>query len=46
MTDVMETRAMLEAIGGIDMLRLFEYIGKVAEEDNFDQAVKKIKPGL
>ena len=45
-TDGMERRAMLEAIGGIDMLWLFEHIGKVAEEDNFDQAVEKIKSGL
>ena len=45
-TDGMERRAMLEAIGSVDMLWLFEHVGKVAEEDDFDQTAEKIRSGL
>ena len=42
----LEKKAMLLFKGGDDMKNLFEYVGKVEDEDSFDEAVEKIRKGL
>ena len=39
-------KEILKAIGGPDMVSLFEHEGNVADEDTFDQAVAKIEAGI
>ena len=38
-------KALLRAIGGKDMVSLFDRVGKVVDADTFDQAVTKIEAG-
>ena len=39
-------KAMLQAIGGVDMIWLFEHHGKVVDTDTYAGAVAKIKTAL
>ena len=39
-------KAMLQAIGGVDMIWLFEHHGKVVDADTYTRAVEKIKTAL
>ena len=39
-------KAMLQAIGGVDMIWLFEHHGKVVDADTYARAVEKIKTAL
>ena len=41
-----EKKGMLRLKGGDDMRNLFQYVGKIADSDTFEQVVMKIKKGL
>ena len=39
-------KAMIRSIGGKDMIYLFDHVGKVAAEDTFEQALRKIQEAM
>ena len=39
-------KAMIRSIGGKNMIYLFDHVGKVAAEDTFEQALKKIQEAM
>jgi hypothetical protein len=39
-------KAMMRTVGGPDMIWLFEYIGKVLENDTYDGAVQKVEEAI
>ena len=39
-------KAMLQAVGGVDMIWLFEHHGKMVDTDTYARAVEKIKTAL
>ena len=41
-----EKKAMMLLKGGRDMRTMYEHVGKVLDDDSFDEAVKKIQEGL
>ena len=39
-------KALIGSVGGVDMIWLWDYVGKVLEADTFDQAITKIRAGI
>ena len=37
---------MVKLIGGLQMVKLFDHVGVVLEDDSYDEAIKKIEIGI
>ena len=39
-------KALMQSVRGIDMVWMFEFMGKVTEEDTYEEAIRKVKAGV
>ena len=41
-----KAKSMVQLIGGPQMVKLFDHVGMVLEDDSYDEAIKKIENGI
>ena len=41
-----KAKSIVKLIGGLQMVKLFDHVGVVLEDDSYDEAIKKIENGI